>query len=101
MTTKTDDEYDEGSDEGYVDFTVDHINPDPVQYKPYSPSFSPATHLVVRVPLDSEYVIQSGDVTVIDLAGFQTLLATLADAIDEMDSDRRGSKSKVKSPFSK
>jgi hypothetical protein len=88
------------SDE-YVDFMIDRINPDPVQYKPYSPSFIPASPLAVRIPLESGSIIQDGNVTILNLDGFQALLATLADAIDDMDKSRRLHINRVKSPLAK
>jgi hypothetical protein len=71
----------------YIEFFLDAVDTDPVQYKPYSPHFSPCAAVVIRVPIDSDLIEEvdplEGDCGVIYLgpAGFRALLVSFADMV--------------------
>lgn len=77
-----------------VELLLTSFSTDPVQYKPYSPQFTPNDCVLVRVPLDSEYIIEEdenedGQVLIISLDGLMALLRTVADSIEGMHDKRQ------------
>lgn len=77
---------------GYIDLFVEQIATDPVQYKPYNPLLKPVQALVLRVPVEDLDLIvdycKDDEVIVIGLDGFRFLLATIANAIQDMNNAR-------------
>jgi hypothetical protein len=71
-----------------VKLRLDGLVCDPVQYKPYSPSFS-AQDVIVEIPLDSDLVEEDGNLTVLQLEGLQALMAKVANAVEEMHTARQ------------
>jgi hypothetical protein len=71
-----------------VRLTLNKIVCDPVQYKPYSPEFT-VQNVIVEIPLDSDLVEEDEDLVVLQLEGFQALMAKVANAVEDMHSARQ------------
>jgi hypothetical protein len=71
-----------------VSLTLNKIICDPVQYKPYSPEFT-VQNVIVEIPLDSDLVEEDDDLVVLQLEGFQALMAKVANAVEDMHSLRQ------------
>lgn len=70
----------------YIDFFLDAIDTDPVQYKPYSPHFTPTAAVVVRVPIDPDLILEvdegcSDGAIILSEQGFRALLVSLASMV--------------------
>jgi hypothetical protein len=70
-----------------IEFWLKELSTDPVQYKPYSPVFSPVEDVIVQIPINSEGIEERVDeggkpVVVLNLEGFKSLLVTLADGVE-------------------
>jgi len=70
------------------------IAPDPVQYKPYNPTFG-GDNLYIEVPVDEDDIeILPDERVVISMRGFQSLLIKLSNMIDDANDTRQNTKLK-------
>ena len=79
-----------------VQFRLTQLNTDPVQYKPYSPTFVPETEIILELDVERTKIIhaESGvgeeahNLIVIGPEGFKAIVTQLADMVSELDRDR-------------
>ena len=73
-----------------IDLEVIQLNPDPVQYKPYSPTFRPyGRALILRIDLEDDLILEETETTiVVGPDGFAQLLSDTANLIQDTDEVR-------------
>ena len=71
------------------------LETDPVEYKPYKPTFVPEKDVYVEVPVEYGEATFSLEDVVLTLTGFKSLLKNLSNAIDETEKERQADRQTI------